>query len=85
MLSSSPEFLEYSNENFLTLNFLFFKSRLYFLWESIGELTTIREACSLVSSKIFNSGPIQVSSDIADFSLSESMGGFVTCANFWRQ
>ena len=41
---------------------------------SIGELTTILFARSGVSSNIFSSGPIQVSNDITDFSLRESIG-----------
>ena len=34
---------------------------------------------------MFSSGPIQVSNDITDFSLRESIGGFVTWANFCLQ
>ena len=51
----------------------------------MGELTTILFACSAVSSNIFSSGPRHVSKDITDFSLSESIGGFVTWANFCLQ
>ena len=78
MASSSPTLREYSRAYFFSLNFLLLSKRLYFLWERIGEFTTILEACSLVSSKILRSGPMHVSRDIADFSRKESIGGLVT-------